>query len=129
MQVFHDKNGTPIKEGDILIHRFFVRKRERPGNFRTAFDMMGNSVLQRDEGGIVSCDPAWVKVRVEWSGACMIVRRCGLSEESLLNFRHECVDGNGNYISPLSADAYMNCAFDWSKYEICNDSVPEGTEE
>lgn len=129
MQVFHDKNGTPIKEGDVLIRRFFVRKRERHGKFRVAYDMMGNPVTQLDEGRIVSRDPAWVKVRVEWSGACLVVRRCAVSDELLLSWSVECEDGDGKFVSALSAGEYMNCAFDGSKYEICNDSVPEGTEE
>lgn len=128
MQVFHDKNGTPIKEGDILIRRFFIRRRERPGNYRVAFDSTGNRVTQSDFGDVIGRDPAWVKVRVEWSGACMIVRRCAVSRESLMGWSDEFEDCNGNFVSPLSADEYMNCAFDGSKYEICNDSVPEGTE-
>ena len=120
-EVFKDKNGRPIKAGDVLFRKFFVRKRERPGNKRVAISgMSGEEVIVSDEGKLKEAEEHWVTYRVKWSGACMIAERAEFSDFSAVT-ADEIFDENGKRISEGSKFHYMNCVFDSRVYEVLND--------
>jgi hypothetical protein len=122
MREFKDKNGATIKAGDVLLHRFFARWRERPGHRRVAIEgMSGREVIVSDEGGLKDAKEHWVQYTVKWSGACLIAERGKCSDFQALA-QAELFDKKGNQIHEGSGFHYLNDVFDSTVYELVPDA-------
>jgi len=120
-KVFKDKNGHVIKAGDILFRKFFIRKRERPGHKRVAFNPMSSEEsIVLDEGKLLEKQiSSWIARKVLWSGACMIANVFEVSDYQAIIGGHEQFDPNsGKRIFESNNFQYMNNGFDSSVYEI-----------
>jgi hypothetical protein len=69
---FKDKNGTPIKEGDII--KEVLRQEKEPHHYEERCDMMGNFKPTRiiDTRYEVS---GWCIRQIKWSKDCLIAER------------------------------------------------------
>lgn len=116
MKTFKDMNGVEIKEGDLLLHKFYIRRRERPGAKRVGLDMMGNEHICGDEGALGKPEECTIVYKVKWSGACLIADREEVSDfQSLSN---EKFNEKGDQIYEGSSFHYMNSCFDSTVYEV-----------
>ena len=124
IKIFFDKNGTPIKAGDILYREFYARRRERPGARKVAINSMtGVEQIVSDEGALLPSngEKHWITRKVKWMGACLIAERIDCSDFQVL-MQWEKFDENNESVCESSAFDYFNEVYDCTRYEIKNDN-------
>ena len=99
VSAFKDKNGSAIKEGDII--KEIIIEKKQSYHYEEKFDMMGNMVIVKiidREEEIVG----WCERVIKWAGDCLIAKL---------------IKDSGN-VSPVIDFRYLNNVYDSSSVEI-----------
>jgi hypothetical protein len=105
---FFDKNGNPIKAGDLIKLKSEVEIKKHPGREVVKRDWNESSYIALDEGETIGSSIEWVAFRVQWWGSCLVAKR-----ESWSNFQRK----------PISdAVIYLNTHFQSELFEVLQES-------
>ena len=111
---FYDKHGKKICAGCLIKLTAKVRKRERSGECRVAYNgMSGERSIVPDEGELDKGTKEWVTFRVGWSGACLVAEREECSDFDRIQ--------SGETKGKISLQPWrhlMGACFDSSKFEV-----------